>query len=696
MNTKTVFRVLVLAAACFSGLAADWAAADTEVTATLEPVREIFVSGDKEKFRAQHWMKDNYTGGLKDFSLKSTLADGTEITSAAHALIDQNDLGAAFSVRKRQLGFITFDYSEFRKYYDGTGGLYNQFTTLAFNDTDRQLALDIGKLSVETGMTIEGWPELSFQYERAFKDGTKSWLAWTPVTQGTVAKNIGPSWQDIDEVVDSFNLKASHEVAGFGLEGQQRWEFARTETFREERSLSTNTSAATASERKIRRQDQAPQSILMTTTLGTQRQFLEEKVFFSSGYHFNHMKNREFESLLEFDENGNPKNFSNPKQQVNARADNTYDTHAWVSNMVYSPWGWLHLGTKLKSEVINRESNSTYPADSTPVSSTGSTPNGVIDRFDNSETDSKATRWGEALSLRMTAIPKTALYTELELEQGRVVLREDRQSIDGPDSGNGVSTGEIFNRRTVTLVNRGSWTAGGQFAPWGFLNFTTQVRHRINNNDYDDQVESAVAPGSTARSAFIDGQSIHTDEFTTRLTFHPCQWFRSSLRYQFRDDKYSTHVEAQQLVKTGMRSHIYTYDVTLQPLRELTATASFSRQTAATWTPAASSAAAKTPGFDANVNYWLFALDYAPHPKVTLTGTMGYSRAFNFNDFSASGLPLGADYVSVDLVTGVQFAVTDNVSVGADYGYYHYQPNNSADTGRYDAHAVSFRTTYKF
>lgn len=658
-------------------------AADADLAISVLPVRYSFVDGDAEKFRAHHWMKDGYVGGLEDFSAHFTMPDGTTVSSEAHALIDQNDLGASLSIKKDRLGFVDLDFAEFRKYYDGTGGVHRRFSTLQVNETDKALALDLGKLELETGLTLEGWPALTFLYEREFKDGAKSRLTWTAVKEAAETRNIGPAWQDIDEIVDTFALQTTHELAGFSLKGEQRWEFVRTETFREERNLSTTGAAA---DQKIRRQDQAPEATLMTTTLEGQRWFLNDKAFFDSAYRFAHMDTREFESLLEFDENGNPRSFANPKNKPNARADNDYDTHTWVGSVLVMPWDWLSLSSKLKSEVMKRESNSTYPSETTDP------PDGTINTTELSLTDNHAVRWGEALSLRFTGIPRTALYTELELEQTRILMREDRRSLAGQSASD---ANEAFNRETVTDVRRGAWTLGGQAAPSPALNLTAHVRHRRNNNDYDDQRESA--PGSsTARSAFIDEQNVHTNEFATRATLRPCRWFRSSFRYQLREDDYFTRVEAEPVVETGARSHIYTLDVSLQPWRELTTTASFSRQNAATTTPARLASSANTPTFNADVSTWLLSTDYTPKPNVTLTNTLLYSRADNFNDFAGAGLPLGADFYRWDVTTGLKWALTEQTSIGADYAFYTYNPNENVESGEYHAHLLWLEGSLKF
>lgn len=660
-------------------------AEETVFSMRVIPGRYIGVDGDDEKFRAHHWMKDGFTGGV-DLSSRAS-HNGAELELGGRALPDPNDLGGLLSFRKEGLGFARAEFSEFRKYYDGTGGVYHFFNTLQANETDKELALDIGSFSVETGLTVEGWPELSFLYDRHSKDGAKSRLTWTSVKEGATTRNIGPSWQDVDEVTDSFALKAGHTLAGFELTGEQSWEFVRADFTREEKSLSTT---ATASDRKIRRQDQQPESDLLTTSLNAQRNFLGEKLFFSAGYRFSHMDNREFETIIETNEAGTATNFSNPKQIRDARADNDYDAHTWVNSLALAPWKWFSVISRLKAEVVRRESSSSYPADAAPNSAGGSAPNGVIDQRVVSLNETKAVRFGEALSLRFTGLPRTALYAETELEQAQARVAEDRKDLLGPNAG------ETFNRFTITDMDRFHAALGGQTSPCRYVSATSQISYRRNNNDYDDQRETDPT-GSTARSAFFDGQRVETKEWSSRLSFKPHPRLHPSLRYQLRDDDFATRVEAEPIVKTGTLSHIVTADLSWQASEKLLGTASFSRQTASVTTPArAAAAAGNTPTFNVDVNTWLLSADCAATSKLTFTGTAQYTWADNFNDFSDTGLPLGVESEQVDLTGRLTVAFGKDASVSAEYGFFHYRANSSAEAGDYDAHRILVEGTKKF
>jgi hypothetical protein len=693
--------ILAVAMGAWTGSVSE-ASESPEISVTVAPVKYIFVDGDSGRFREHHWTKEGYSGGLKEFLAHHTFANGVEFEAASHALIDQNDLGTEIELKKADLGFFELGFQEFRKYYDGNGGTFRLFfPDLGAPETDRDLRLDIGKFELETGLTLENLPELTFLYEREYKDGLKSKLSWGEAEEATAnfTRNITPTWLEIDEIVDVFGLTATDEIAGFALSGEQRWERGRSEALRQELDLSTTHGSG---DDKIRRQDLAPETNLMTTTLKAQRGFKEDKVFFSSGYQFNHMNNREFESLSEYNGlTGALFSYAFPEQKPNNRADIDYDAHAWVNSMMTQLMPALSLTTRLKSEIIKKQSNSIYNSDfHTTNTSTGAltsaTPNGIIDGSDVNNTDTKAKRWGEALSVRFTGIPRTALYTELELEQGRLLLREDLTRVDGPDTTAGAdsnNSGAVFNRETVTDVRRGTWTLGTNVAPWSFFNLTAQVKRRVNNQDYDDQRETS----GSIRSAFLDGISVHTDEFVTRATYRPARWLRSSFRYQYRDDDYSTWVQSQARVKTNATSHIYTYDVALQPLSDLVLMGSFSRQAAVTSTPARYGATdTNTPAFHADVNTWLFSADYTVSPALALNGNLQHTRARNFDDFSFNGLPLGADFDKVDLATGLTWSFAEDTAISAAYDFYFYQPNSNWGTGDYDAHGISVDVSKKF
>lgn len=678
--------LLILLTVFASPLIAETGSHHEEFEFDTAPYRYVIVDGDEDKFRAHHWLTNNYSGGIDEFYASYKLPNDLLVEMEAQAAPRNNEYEALYKITKKNLGYIKFDYEEFRKYYDRTGGTYYRFaeyrspdSPLMHGEADKDLALDIGKFGVETGINVEGYPSLVLGYEREFRDGAKSRLTWGDVTQGSVTKKISPSFQDIKEIVDIFDVKLEHEVKGFELKNENRWEFVRIDATRQERYFASEANT-TASAKALRRQQQKPEADLFSTAFQGAKWLLKDKMYVSSGYRFSQIDQQEFEDIREYDQYGNPRSFSNSENRFNNRAQNQYDSNTWVQNFFYGPVKWLNFGAKLKTEFLNRKSESTYNVELEDP------PDNNIGRFDVSDTKMNAQRWGEAFNVRFTAIPKTSLYSELELEQNRVPMTEDRVSVGGEAA---ASASEEFFRETLTFIQKGAWTLGGRFAPWRFLDFTSHVRHIWRGADYDD-IREIASTSSGAKSAFMDGQDSQTDEFLTRVGLKLTKYFQPGFRYIYRDTDYFTRAEAQGTVRSGSNSHNFIFDIMSQIRPDLLATTSFSHQTANVVTPAESDfTVARLPRFNSDVNTWLLAVNYAPRKNFSFNNAFHYSVARNFDDFSSFGLPLGADYEIVDVETGIAWNPCEKLTVEPKYGLYTYIPNPNAEFGEYTAHALT-------
>ncbi|MBI4353502.1 MAG: hypothetical protein HY593_06240, partial [Candidatus Omnitrophica bacterium] len=180
---KSIFgksALIVMLSFTANGLGPAYAQGEKDFVVSLDPAaRYSFVKGDEEKFRVHHWAKENFVGGVQDFSLKKeNLAGDLSLFMEGHALVDENDLKGSLRLDRGELGFIRFDYEEFSRFYEGTGGVYRRFNALRVNELEEELELEIGRLAVEAVLTFENFPELGFLYERRFKDGAKSRLTW--------------------------------------------------------------------------------------------------------------------------------------------------------------------------------------------------------------------------------------------------------------------------------------------------------------------------------------------------------------------------------------------------------------------------------------------------------------------------------------------------------------------------------------
>ncbi len=676
-------------------------AEEPNLSITPEPIRYAFVNGDAGKFQADTWMKDKYAGGVKDLTFSyEDAAKGITSTAEGHAIIDENDIEGLVTFAKKDVGFLKVDYTSFRKYYDGNAAVYDQFRKFRVISLDRELQMNMGNFEVEAGLTIPEWPELVFSYERETKNGTKSMLSWSSVLESGVTRKISPTWKEISETVHNFNLKETKDIAGFVFNGQQHWELVRSETSRQERQFSDTTVPADS---KIRTQDQEPTSDYFTNVFSFEKWFWHDKAFVSSGYRYGHIDSKEIENIYDTDATGKVKDYANAEQVRNALAYTKFDQHTWVGSLMANPWKWLSSIGRLKTEIYDAKGSSQYPKDTSPTSASltaaqglaGLVPDGIINNTGEYGTSEKIFRLGEGISLRCTAIPKTALYTDLELEQIKDLLREDSNSIKGQSV---PSAGDIWNRVNATQVGKGIAKVGARFSPWRFMDATSEVSHRQTNNDFGNQ-NTTYKPSSygTANSIFMTYQNTSTNEVSSRITLRPCRWFQPSARYQLRGDQYISGFAAQETEsKANMLSNIYTFDVTVQPLPDLLATGSYSRQDAYVQTLARHSRTVQTPAFNSGSSSWLLSADYTLNPKTVLTGATTYSRASNFNDFSNIGLPLGADYTDVTVTGGVRLSPREDLTISPKYTYYRFAPNANVSASGYEAHVVWLDFTLKW
>lgn len=671
-----------------------------EITMAMEPFQYAAVKGDSSQFRAHHWMSTGYDGGVKEFGYEQDFGDGVTLEAEGHAIPGNGDYGAEVKLEKEGYGYLLLDYKQFRKYYASMGGVYNPFRDYPFATTDKDLSLNIGEFALEAGLRHEDLPEITLNYAREFKQGTKSRLTWGNATEGPtvsggapdVARKIVPSWQEIDEIVDKFGVKAEDDtIYGIHWRGQQNWEYVRAKNNREEITLSNTPAAASGSnsDQKIRNQYTEPRSNLITSILGLSKWTAKDKIYVAGDYRFAQLTARELENIVETDQKRVPTNFSNAETVVGAYSDNIFTSNTWVGSITSFLWNPISVATRFKIEDIHRKSESTYPKDNSPNNNNGtSKPDGRIDQMDVSNNEENARTFGEGISLRYTGIPRTAIYNEYEFQQTRDNLYEDRTSS---------SAGEVFNRADVQHMNRGSGVLGFNYTPWDPVTLTTDVRHREDDIRYN-HANYLNNSTSGAKSVFIDGQYINTDELSSRVRWRVCKWFQPSFRYQYDDTVYETWglPDSDNHQESGMRSHTYTWDVVIQPMDDLLTTSSFSYQRARVFTPARlDTSAAYKPTYDADVMSALFSAEYSLSKDLVLVGNVQWSNAGNFNNLGGS-ISYGADYEETDASLGLQWTPKQDMKIEPKYSFFNYNPSQDAEYGGYTAHVVSVTVDFKW
>ena len=647
----------------------------------IEPIRLISVKGDAAKFRALNWMNDGTTGGIKEIGIDRKLGKDEHVTFEGHAIPGDNDLGALLTISKDNLGYMKLDYGNFRKWYDNVGGFY-PYNSLAVNKLNGDLKMDIGHFLIETGLGEESDPTLSLSYGRDTKNGLKDRLTWTSVVDNStygagVTKKTAPSYAQMDETTDTLTLREKVNTAGnVILLGSQSYEFFNAHNFREEKQLATVGSGNPDANLKIRRQIQDPQTKLLTTNFTASRWSLNDQTYVSAGYLFAHTRNTEVETIREYTGAGVWTGAFSSSKNRDGFARNTEDKNTWTAQLMSSLTEDLSFNSKLKAEVLSRNSFSKYDLYGSALTVVGT---------DNAVSEDKTIRTGQSMGLHFNGIPKTSLYTEAEMRQERNWLSEERLPTGTADS--------LINYENIANKPEFIETIGARFVPAKWINATTEYKHHMSDAKYNTihNNTTSSAPANVPAESFLNKLETVTDEIATKISWKPIKWLENAFKYKVAGNNYHTQVVNQDWEKSQGYDRSFTYDLTLTPLDPLMFNLSYSLEQLKASTPAASSTTLYLPPFTGNVFSWALTTSYAPLENLSLYNTLDYSRAKNaINNYAPTtgAFLYGVDDEWYDAVVGIRWSPKKNITIEPHYGYYAFRANQSVETGNYSAHVM--------
>ncbi len=180
----------------------------------------LMTSGNNAQAQQRYQLSNDLFGGISDLHLQQDVAKGTTFTMDGHSLFDQHDYQLKMDLKRENFGYLRFNTTGFRTWYNGAGGYYPP-TGQQYQLPNDELFLDRGELSLEAGLTPKDLPQVVFKYTHSYRDGDKSSTIWGPVhpeANSTVA-GLYPSINSINEKVDSYALDVTHHIKStdFGI-----------------------------------------------------------------------------------------------------------------------------------------------------------------------------------------------------------------------------------------------------------------------------------------------------------------------------------------------------------------------------------------------------------------------------------------------------------------------------------------------
>jgi hypothetical protein len=649
---RTAFLILG-----FAGLAS---AAEVSVTPTAQYVT---VRGDEDKFREDQWTNDGWTGG-GDATLRQDIGKDATLDFSGGGIVNEEDYRLSLDITKKDLGFVRAGWTNYRHYFDSTGGFFKSFSTPAFTlSGDRHL--DIGNIFVDVGLTLPNLPRITLGYERQYREGDKSLLEWGSVTEAGETRKIFPSTKNIDEHTDIFKVSIEHEVKGIRLADQFRYEHYNTDNTRADGSVDLDTSVR----QTVTVHEEYKHDAFFNTFLMDSR--IKDHIYWSLGYLYTTLSGDGALDVVTTPTTG-------PLDRNWATRVIDVDTESHVVNLntMLGPYRGLSIYAGLQAE----KTDSDGFTDALLANGLAAATTNLI----NSSNDKRSLE--EMLGARYTKIPFTTLYAEGRLTEQQIDLTE-RQTVDAaPD----------IARKTDTDIFRQDYRVGFNTSPWRRVNLAGRYRYALYQNDYEHEVDI-----ESGYPAFITAQDFTTEEVMGKLTVRPVSILSVSLQYQLVATDIKTGTAAIPLIAPkGSRlsgnydASIYSAIVTVTPLSRLFLAGLFSFQDTRT-----STLGNDTPAviaYKGNVYTIVGTAGYALDNKTDVTVEYSYSRSDNFRDNSADGLPLGIDYQRHALVAGINRRFTKNFEARLRYGWYEYNESSTGGINKYVAQLASATCAVRF
>lgn len=627
------------------------------------------VSGHNQKFRELYWRREGPYGGLTDFQLTRQDSPDTTLTLSGHVL--PNDYLADLSWDRTDLGFIHSGVEQYRKYYNDVGG-FDPAVLPTAPSLNENLYLTIGKAWVDFGLTLPRWPRMVLSYEYDYTRGNEGSTSWGAAGTGNDV-NIAPTFENIHEGTHIIKFDLDAEVQGVTIEDRFRGEFY---------SLNTHYTNQASFNLVSQNVSEGTTYFQGANTIRLEKQF-KDWLFGSAGYLYSKLNSQaSFTNVAMF--------FGTPL--LNEVPEITLDRESHVANVnaLLGPFDGMTLSTGVQGEWTTQHGfgmgnlnqlpppfNFTQPA-ALPIK-----PTTLLANYD----EKSAT---ETIDARYTKIPFTALFVDVRLKQDSIGENENDLQPTGNYVENVAFSSEMKDIRL-----------GFSTSPWRAVSFTADYRRYENDSHYPTNTPAQPAGGYPG---YFRSRELITDEAEVKLVLRPCNWFKTTLSYQYLTTDYRDDANPAALANIVVApggntltarydSQNYTISAILTPHPRVYIDASFTYQPTKTKTvnsdvPAVSVYEGDTYSADLSGTYVL-----SQTTDFTVTGI--FSDADFGQNHAAATPPVDMDYQQYGILAGLTRRFGKNLSGSLQYGFNFYHEPSSGNANDFRAHSVFVTMNYR-
>ena len=640
-------------------------------------------SGNKSQFQQRHQTSGGAFGGIEDFHYQADVAKDTTLTTDGRAIFDNDDYKLSLGLTKEKLGYARFSYSQYRSWSNGDGG-FSPPTGMYYPMSGDALALDHGDLTFEAGLAMEKVPKIKFKYEHTFQEGDKGSTSWGYAqTVPGQTRGLSPSFYDINEHSDIFQLDVSHQIkateAGVGL---------RYETTKMDDALKTDQYPGTAFDQKITdRQGTTYDSFDVHAYTET---WIKKNLLLSTGYAYSDLDNdftgsRIFGSA--FDVGYVPNPLQNDFGYYNLQGGSQLHEYVMDVNLFYKPTENLSVVPSVRVQKEDTDASvsgiETMSVANTPLSTpfAASSDRSVIDVRSR-------------LDLTYKGITNWVLYARGDWTEGQGNLN----ALGGLGPLGGIGVSPILQETDDSRLFQ-KYSVGARWYPTRGVTLDGGGYYKRDHYDYNNNLDSTLNNSFDRYPAYLVLQDFDTYDGNVRLTLRPRRNVTLSTRYEY---QYATiNTKPDQISGLGevesstMTSHIIGQDVSWSPWSRLYLQAGFNYVLSETKTPASDVTQAILA---AQNNYWTlnFNSGLVLDNKTDLKLGFFYYRSDDYTDNSAAGVPYGAGAEEYGVTATLVRRITDHIRVTLKYGFSQY--TDAAFGGHQDfcAHLVYSSLQYRF
>jgi hypothetical protein len=642
-----------------------------------------FINGDKARFMERHGVPKGAYGGVSDFHYEQDIGAKGLFEVDGRGIFDNNDYSLRLNLENPDYGYVRGGYSEFRTWYDGSGG-YLPASDTFLRLYDEELFVDRGDFWLEGGLTLPGKPIFTFRYDHQFRDGKKDSTIWGDVGP----RGVAPSFLDIDEERDIFQLDAEHTLAetrfGVGL----RYENSEINDSRNMRRRPNEPQDRHLIQREIVESD-------LFNVHAFQETWFTDTLLFTTGYSFTTMDTDVGGSRIyaaDYDALYDPL-FARRQQRdegfFNLSGGTKLDQHVMNLNLMFNPWEDFTIVTSLRAERQDQSGVATFEE-----TNVGAGPNftSVSDELVNTR-ERGFTDVSEGLSLRYTGFTNWVLYTRGEWLQGEGDLNEREIAAE---------TGDVDSfRDTDSTRFTQKYVVGANWYPLRRLNFAAQYYHKRRANEYDHVRDSTanLPPSGNRYPAFIRDQDFTTDDINFRVTARPFATVSLVSRYDFQISTVDSRMDGLSAVESAdIKSHIFGQSITWTPLNRLFLQGSVNYVIDRTETPAVGLVPdqdlvqrSDNDYIDASVT-----AGYALTDKTDLQAQYFVYYADNFHDNSAVSVPYEASAEEHVITATLIHRISSAMQWTLKYGWFTLSDKTYGGRNDYEAHMVYSSYRFRF